>query len=272
MTSRLQAPVLQTVTTRSARVQHGTPPKFAEPVTVKVPAAAVPRTVILRSPPGSLLETLSVADFAPRLVGAKRIGSGRAVPGAMMSGYERTSGTRKSVSEEVMLATERGHFPPLLRTRGSSLNAPTHTGPKSPVSAIARSSRGVTASPDTSTTCGLDGSLLTMVILPDFAPALPGWNRIVTSIELPTLTINGKALTLGTRKSADDEVMVVIVRRPKPLLLMVSVSPTGEFTQALPNCPSWAIAVATRGRCARAAKNRFALRLPQPVQASQPLI
>ena len=65
--------------------------------------------------------------------------------------------------------------------------------------------------------------------------------------------------------------MAEIANRPKPLLLMVSISSSKDPTQALPNLPPPAMAVATIGSDASTASSRSPLMLPHPVQASHPL-
>ena len=101
------------------------------------------------------------------------------------------AGTRKTDEDEAILLTASGHFPLLLSTSGSSANAPAQTLANLPSSAIARSSRGVTASPETEMRCGLAASLLKISILALFAPALPGWKRMIRSIESPMPTTSG---------------------------------------------------------------------------------
>src|SRR4051794_19506311 len=99
-------------------------------------APAVPDTSIIRGPVGSLLKIVMFADLKPKLVGWNRIGTSSEAPGAMVSGYDKTLGRRKSPEEDVMSLMVTRLKPLLLRTSISSLNAPTHTFPKLPESAI----------------------------------------------------------------------------------------------------------------------------------------
>ena len=71
---------------RSTWQQASTPPKKVEPDTASFPAGALPETCTLLAPAGSLLTTVMVADFAPKLVGWKRIGRSSDMPAAMISG------------------------------------------------------------------------------------------------------------------------------------------------------------------------------------------
>src|ERR1022692_3014686 len=80
----------------------GEPPR--SPITTaSLGGFVVPVNSTVLGPPGSLLETVMVDDFVPKLVGSKRIGTSREVPASMVSGYDKTLGTRKSPREEVML-------------------------------------------------------------------------------------------------------------------------------------------------------------------------
>src|SRR5690349_6793637 len=85
--------------------------------------------------PGSLLASVSVADFGPDVVGAKRTCTSSAAPGAMTSGNTSTCGTSSSGELDVMLAIDSGDVPLLLIVSGVSLVVPAHTVPKFPVSA-----------------------------------------------------------------------------------------------------------------------------------------
>ena len=79
-----QSPTLQIAMVRSPRQHSFTPPMQVEPVTARLPGGALPETGTLFGPDGSSLVTVMVADFAPKLEGAKRIGMATAVPGAML--------------------------------------------------------------------------------------------------------------------------------------------------------------------------------------------
>src|SRR5215475_12214003 len=93
------------------------------------------------------------------------------------------------------------HLPLFVTIKGSSAKEPTQTLPKLPVFAMIRFALGGGAVPETRTVCGLAGSSLKIVITPDFAPKVEGWNRSATSIESPAPTTIGNERTLGTRKS-----------------------------------------------------------------------
>src|SRR5579864_4450870 len=112
---------------------------------VSLPEGASPDTWTGCGPAGSLLSTVTTPDFGPKLFGAKRIGSGRQLPGATLSGYESASGTTKSAEEEMTPVIDNMHFPLLFTISGSSLKEPTQTCPKSPVLASTRLSRGAGA-------------------------------------------------------------------------------------------------------------------------------
>src|SRR3974390_3554937 len=85
-------------------------------------------------------------------------------PPATAIGYDCIAGTRKSAKDEVILFTSSVHRPPLFTNRGSSRNEPTQTLPKSPESAIPRTSRGAGAVPKTGIVCGPPGSLLMIMM------------------------------------------------------------------------------------------------------------
>jgi hypothetical protein len=93
-------------------------------------------------PSGSLLNTVSVADLGPKLVGAKRMGNGREAPPPGVNGNDKTCGTRNSPEDDVMPVTKRGQLPPLFKSSGSTTKEPTQTLPRLPEFAIARFSRG----------------------------------------------------------------------------------------------------------------------------------
>src|SRR4029077_9103057 len=114
---------------------------------------------------------------------------------------------------------------------------PTHTFPNPPWLAMTRLSRGRGAMPDTPTSCGEAGSLLTMRIVAALAPGDVGANRIATSIESPTSSLSGYDRTPGASKSAVDELMLLISSCPVPLLLIVSTSSVKEPAQHSPNVP-----------------------------------
>src|SRR5271167_4988481 len=81
VTLRAQSPVLQIERVRSAQHPAFTPPKVVEPAIVSLPGGASPETLTLIGLAGSSLVTVIVPAFAPKLVGWKRIGAGRASPG-----------------------------------------------------------------------------------------------------------------------------------------------------------------------------------------------
>ena len=51
---------------------------------------------MVRGPAGSSLVTVIFADFGPKLVGWKRIGTWSEPPASTVSGYDKTFGTRNS--------------------------------------------------------------------------------------------------------------------------------------------------------------------------------
>ena len=67
---------------------------------------------------GSSVSTLIVADAAPRLDGAKRIGNGSAVPGATLSGYASTSGATNALEDELMSLIVSMQSPAFATSRG----------------------------------------------------------------------------------------------------------------------------------------------------------
>src|SRR5690349_24742521 len=82
-----------------------------------------------------------------------------------------------------MLEISSGHAPELLSVSSSSTNEPRQTFPKVPESAIAVTSSGAGAVPDTAIIRGPVGSLLKIVMFAGLKPKLVGWNRIGTSSE-----------------------------------------------------------------------------------------
>src|SRR5512133_3541188 len=101
VTWRSQSPLLQIEMVRSARWPRSTGPKWPLPVTTRCPLGAVPVRASVRGPAGSSLVTVNVADFAPKLVGSKRICTSAEAPAAMTMGYTTTWGTRNSAEDEV---------------------------------------------------------------------------------------------------------------------------------------------------------------------------
>ena len=86
-TRSLQSPTLQMDIVRSSQQQALTPPKHVEPVTAIVPEGALPVTLIVFGPAGSLLAIVIVAGgVAPKLVGSNRMGAGNEAPGPMATG------------------------------------------------------------------------------------------------------------------------------------------------------------------------------------------
>jgi hypothetical protein len=142
-----------------------------------LPEGANPDTFTVRGPAGLLLSTVRVATLAPKLVGANRMGNGRDVPGAIVIGHARASGTTKSPSEDDIPVTVSVHSPLSLRIKGPSTNEPTQTLPKSPAFARISASFGASALPEMFTIGGLAGSLLVISIVPNCGPKLAGRNR-----------------------------------------------------------------------------------------------
>jgi hypothetical protein len=79
-------PTLQIETVRSARRPKSTGPKCPLPVMASFPLGVSPETAIVLGPPGSSLETVRVADLAPKLVGWKRTSTSWESPGATTIG------------------------------------------------------------------------------------------------------------------------------------------------------------------------------------------
>ncbi len=179
------------VTVRNSRRPHFTPPKYVEPVTASFPAGASPETPIVWGFAGSSLVTVIVAVFGPKLAGSNRIGTPSELPASIVSGYDRTSGTRNSPDEDEIPVTLSVHRPLLLRISDSSLNDPTQQLPKLPLSAMTSASRGGGATPVTGTWCGAAGSSLPIVIVPDLNPTLDGWKRTATWVDPPEATTIG---------------------------------------------------------------------------------
>src|SRR6202034_813362 len=109
--------------------------------------------------------------------------------------------------EDVTFQIVSAHLPLLFKIRFSSLNEPLQAFPKLPVSAMARASFGSSPTPATVIVWGPNRSLLKMVMVPAFAPALSGLKRMITSIESPGLIASGYEATLGASKSAGVVVM-----------------------------------------------------------------
>src|SRR5258708_7542102 len=86
MTCRSHSPMLQMESVRSAMQQAVTPPKQREPVMTSLPVGALPETAIVLGLEGSLLTMVIVADFAPKLVGWKRMGMSTASPAPIVKG------------------------------------------------------------------------------------------------------------------------------------------------------------------------------------------
>src|ERR1700757_1078794 len=128
---------------------------------------AVPLTGTKAGLLGSLLEIVSVAVADPRLVGWNRIGTAMESPPSTVRGKPTTEGvTNTTGADETMPVTLSAHGPRLLMTRSRSVNLPRRTSPKSPVLAMISLALGAGAAPETGTTWGLAGSLLTIVIVP----------------------------------------------------------------------------------------------------------
>ena len=108
--------------------------------------------------------------------------------------------------------------------------------------------RGARTVPDTSTTFGLLGSLLNTVIVVAFGPRLFGWNRIGTSIAFPASMVMGYDKTLGTRNSAEEEIMLVMASILPPLLLKLSTMSLKDPLHTSPKLPLSAITVTSLGR------------------------
>src|ERR1700756_76060 len=140
---------------------------------------------------GSSLVTVSVADLAPKLVGAKRIGIARESPGPIVSGYANTCGTRNSAEVDVISVTVSVHLPLLQRTSGSSAKEPTQVLAKFPVLAMTRLNLGARATPETAILCGPFGSSLMTVTIAFLGPNVVGAKRITTSVESPGPTSSG---------------------------------------------------------------------------------
>ena len=119
------------------------------------------------------------------------MGNSTAVPGAIRIGYAKTFGTTNSLADEVTFVTVNMHGPLFSRVSGLSTNESTQTLPKSPASAMIRSSSGAGAVAETAMIRGLAGSLLTIVIVAALAPKLVGWKRIGNAIESPAPTTIG---------------------------------------------------------------------------------
>src|ERR1700722_859568 len=136
---------------------------------------AVPLTLTTAGLFGSLLRIVSVAVADPRLVGWNRIGTAMESPPSTVRGKLTTSGVTKTTgADETRPVTLSGHGPGLLMTRSRSTNLPRRTSPKSPVLAMIRLALGAGAAPLTTTTWGLAGSLLTIVIVPGVGPGFDG--------------------------------------------------------------------------------------------------
>ena len=135
-----------------------------------VPEGAVPERFTLAGLAGSSLSTVMVADLAPKLRGSKRMGTASEFPGAIVIGYESTSGTRNSGELDVIAVMVSVQPPLLVTISGSSTKPPTQAFPKLPVFAMIRLAVGAGAVPDTKTMFGPDGSLLMTVIVPPCGP------------------------------------------------------------------------------------------------------
>ena len=203
VTCSVQSPTLQIEMVRSPRQQAFTPPNARRAGDGELAGRRIAGNGdALRGPVGSSLVTVIVPDFAPKLVGWKRIGTCREPPASMVSGYDKTLGTRNSAEEEVM---------PVIGKRALSAVAQgqhlVHERSDARVAEVAgvRDDHGQPwrpcASPDTITVLGPLGSLLITVIVADFDPKLAGWNRIGTSRKLPASMVSGYDNTLGTRNS-----------------------------------------------------------------------
>jgi hypothetical protein len=142
-----------------------------------------------------------------------------------------------SVELEVMLLTERLHPPLLLMVRSISFNEPRQTSPKLPALAIALVIADDGAFPETATVVGDEGALLVIVMLPDFAPLLVGWNRTGILAEPPGLMTRGKAMPAGIMNSAELEEMLLIERLHPPLLLIVKSMSLNEPGHIFPKLP-----------------------------------
>src|SRR4051794_1066232 len=93
------------------------------------------------------------------------------------------------------------------------------------------------AKPETANVRGPAGSSLVTVIVADLGPKLVGWRRIGTCREPPASTLSGYDKMLGTRNSAEEEVMPVIVSVQCPLLLKDIISSTKDAMHAFPKLP-----------------------------------
>ncbi len=156
-----------------------TPPMQVDPVTASFPAGARPDTDTVLGPAGSSLVTVMIPDFDPKLVGANRIGTSTAVPGAIAIGKDCTSATVNSTEDEVMLLTAIGHGELLSKVRGMSKWLPTQTSPNSPSVGKIRSSLGARETPDTSMVLDWNNPVST-VIVALLGPNEVGRNRIGT--------------------------------------------------------------------------------------------
>src|SRR5580704_6681493 len=118
------------------------------------PEGTSPETAIACGPVGSLLDTVMIPLLGPKLLGWNLMGISIEPPGSMVTGYESTSGTRKSGDEEEMPVTVRVHAPVLANVSGSSLKEPWQQLPKLPLSAMSKARCGGGAKPETETVTG----------------------------------------------------------------------------------------------------------------------
>src|ERR1700730_7884805 len=162
------------------------------------PTGPLPEPATVPGPQGSLLNPVIVPDCGPRDVGAKRMGTSIAAPGAMVKGNAITLGTRNSADDEVMAVTVRTQLPAFVRVNGLSADPSRQTLPKLPAPAIIVTSLGAGAVPETGIALGLVRSSLVTVIDPTFAPKLVGMKRIGTSIDVPAARTKGNDTTAGT--------------------------------------------------------------------------
>ncbi len=153
----------------------------------------------------SLLNTLIVAACAPRLEGSKRRTTSSDSPGLMTRGYEVTPGAWNSVDDETMLLMDNWQEPVLLSVSCPSRNAPRHTLPNAPWSAMAVASFATPRTPVANrSTTGAFGSLLMIrIVAASGTVAAVGEYATVNSMSSPGGRISGVAGLESTLKPED---------------------------------------------------------------------
>lgn len=151
-----QWPLLLSTSGSSAKLPTQTLPKLPLLAMARLRrgAGASPETLTTCGEAGSLLNTVIVPTFGPRLSGANRIGISIASPTSSLIGYDSTLGDWKSAGAATMLVINNSPSPPLLIVSSSSTKEPRQTCPKFPLFAIT-----VTTLPTPGVTLKTNGSI-----------------------------------------------------------------------------------------------------------------